>query len=704
MGVLMAGSKQSRRGPTKGFGYKSAGLCSADSAARIAHDLLDDDVRAWLDDLTAASRALRHQVNTQENDQLTDAASRLERLQEALRRAPGRLLKRMRQRIIESPLTKVPSRRDVTQAMLTDETLPEKGRLAQEIAERERLEKQHREAEQGLREARERFESAFGNAPIGMALIDMDGRWLQVNSALCRITGYAEADLKRTTLHAITLPEDVELDAGERQDLLSGKIPSYQVEKRYRHAWGHYVWVLLTVSLVRDQRGNALYVISQVQDISERKAVVERLEHLVDRDALTGLLNRRRFAQELARETERAARYGAPGAVLLIDLDNFKELNDTFGHATGDEMLKGVASVLKLRLRQTDLIARVGGDEFAVLLPAADADRAQIVADELVKSLDRTMVVLTDRSIHITASIGVAMFDRLSDTEILAYADLAMYEAKEAGRNRFALYRAREGRRKVVSEQLAEAEQIRHALENDQFLLYGQPILDLRANLVSNCELLLRLPDPAGEEPLQPSTFLYAAERFGLIQAIDAWVVRKAIDVIVERVRAGRRLPLHVNISGKSIGDAKFIAFAEQALAESKIDPTLLIFELTETAAISNLEQAKRFITQLRDFGCGFALDDFGAGFGSFHYIINLPFDYLKIDGIFIRNLGASVADRLVVQALVGIAKGLGKKTIAEFVGDAATMSLLSEIGVDCAQGYHIGPPQPLVEVLDTLQ
>ena len=559
---------------------------------------------------------------------------------------------------------------------------------------------QYRELEQSLQEARERFESAFRNAPIGMALIDMDGGWLQVNDALCRITGYTEAILKRTPLQAITHHEDIELDAEERIDLLSGKIPNYQVEKRYLHAWGHYVWVLLTVSLVRDQAGNALYAITQVQDISERKELAGRLEYQVDHDILTGLFNRRYLEQQLAHETARAARYGAPGALLLIDLDHFKDVNHTFGHASGDDVLKGIASVLKLRLRETDLVARIGGDEFALLLPKADAERAQIVADELVKCLDRTMVVAVDRSTHITASIGVALFDHLNGTELLAYADLAMYDAKKAGRNRFALYRPLDGHREVTSARLAEAEQVRQALEQDRFVLYGQPILDLGTNEVSNCELLLRLPE-AGQEPLLPSEFLYVAERFGLIQAIDVWVLHKAIDVIAGCEQSKRRLPLHVNVSGKSIGDSKFIAAVEQTLRESAIDPTLLIFELTETAAVTNLEAAKGFISRLRDLGCGFALDDFGVGFGSFHYIINLPFDYLKIDGIFIRNLATSLADRLVVQSLVGIAKGLGKKTIAEFVGDAATMSLLGELGVDCAQGYQIGRPKPILEVFN---
>jgi len=219
----------------------------------------------------------------------------------------------------------------------------------------------------------------------------------------------------------------------------------------------------------------------------------------------------------------RARRYDSPGAVLLIDLDNFKAVNDTFGHKSGDDVLKGFAGLLRQRMRRTDFLARVGGDEFAVLLPEADAERAQIVADELVKALSRQTAVLADQSIRITASVGVSVFGGLTDAQVLAYADLAMYEAKEAGRNCFAMYRPGKGRRPLVSARLAEAERIRHVLEEDRLILSCQPILDLHNNKVCQYELLVRLPDDEGGEPLLPSNFLYVAERFGLIQAIDSW-------------------------------------------------------------------------------------------------------------------------------------------------------------------------------------
>jgi diguanylate cyclase (GGDEF)-like protein/PAS domain S-box-containing protein len=551
-----------------------------------------------------------------------------------------------------------------------------------------------------LKETRERFESAFGNAPIGMALVDLDGCWFQVNDALCRITGYSECELRTKTLRSLTHPDDLDLDGPFLRQLLAGQIPSYQVEKRYHHLWGHFFWVQETVSLVRGRDGQALYLIIQIQDISERKELARRLEFLVDHDFLTGLFNRRHFEQALEQEVERAARYGAPGAVLLIDLDNFKEVNDSFGHMAGDDLLKGIGGLLRHRMRHTDTLARVGGDEFAILLPQTGAEQAQIVAGEFVKSLGRQTAVLAHQSIRITASMGVALFDGLGSMDVLAHADIAMYEAKQAGRNRFVLFQPdKSAERDPETTPHNEIERIRQAIQKEQFVIFWQPILDLETMKISQYEILLRLPGIEDYEPLLPGTFLYIAERFGLIMAIDAWVVRKAIALIAAHSQAGRKLVLHVNLSGKSICDPKFVEIVDEALVEGGIDPSCLVLEITETAAIANLEQARVFADRLRSRGCLLALDDFGAGFASFFYLKNFPFDYLKIDGEFIRDLSANPVDRLVVQAIVGIVKGMGKRTIAEFVGDAETARLLRESGVDYAQGYHVGRPLPVTDV-----
>jgi diguanylate cyclase (GGDEF)-like protein/PAS domain S-box-containing protein len=565
--------------------------------------------------------------------------------------------------------------------------------------------KVHRDAQKkiasrNLEKACGRFENSFINAPIGMALIDMNGRWLQINNAFYRITGHAERELKTKSLPSLIHPDDINLDAPVLLQLLDGEIPSYHVEKRCLNAWGQYIWMMITVSLVRNAKGNALYLIMQFQNISERKELAGQLEYLVDHDFLTGLFNRRHFEQELTREIDRMARYGSPGVVLLIDVDNFKTVNDTFGHMAGDDLLKGIAGLLRHRMRSTDILARIGGDEFAVLLPQTNTVQAAGVADGFVKALDKQTVILDNQSIRVTASVGVASFNGISDTEVLARADVAMYAAKQAGRNRFVIYQPFAENRDQRNSPDSEADRIRQAVEEDRFLLYCQPILDLKTNEVSQYELLLRFSVGEGIKPLHPNSFLYVAERFGIISDIDNWVVRKAIALIGECEKAGRNITFNVNLSGKSIGDSNLAAFIENALRKAGINPYHLVFELTEAAAITTLPQARTFADRMHRCGCRLALDNFSAGLASFYYLKNFPFDYLKIDGKFTLQLSANPTDQLVIKAIASVAQGMGKKTIAEFVPDANAVRLLLDSGVDYAQGYHIGMPQPVTNFL----
>ena len=544
---------------------------------------------------------------------------------------------------------------------------------------------------------RSAFENAFTHAPIGMALVDISGRLLRVNDAMCRITGYTADQMCAFSLRDLSDPHDADVDTHQNRELLDGRVQTYQVEKRYQHSWGHSVWVLLSVSLVRDDEGRPLHLIAQVQDIAARKELERRLEHLVDHDFLTALFNGRRFEQALAQEVKSATRYGGGGAMLLLDLDHFKAVNDQFGHKAGDDLLKTVAAALRGRIRETDVLARLGGDEFGIILPQVDADQAEVVADGIVKALRRQTAMLAEHQIRVTASVGVALFDGLTNIEIMAAADLAMYEAKEAGRDRFALYRPRSDGQPGASSRLSQAEGIQRALTHDQLELLCQPILDLATNEVCQYQLLLRLRTDDGRL-LPPSAFLYVAERFGSIVAIDSWVVQQAVALIAAQAQAGRSLTLNVNISAKSIGAAQLVAVIDRALADTRIDPACLVFEMTETAAIGNIDQAKTFMTELRSRGCRFALDDFGSGFGSFYYLKHLPFDYFKIDGDFIRGFGANTIDQLVVEAIVGIARGMGKKTVAEFVTDHAMTDRLRRSGIDYAQGFHIGVPRSIVE------
>jgi diguanylate cyclase (GGDEF)-like protein len=429
---------------------------------------------------------------------------------------------------------------------------------------------------------------------------------------------------------------------------------------------------------------------------SERRRYEHRLRHLAEHDALTGLYNRPRFESDLERHLAYARRYRRAGAVLVIELDNFKYVNEALGHRTGDDLIRGIGSLLVRRLRETDRLARLGGDEFAVLLAEVDAEGARRVALELLQAVRNYQPLLSGRPRRTTASIGVALFgtsDELGAEELLAAADAAMYEAKEAGRDRVVVHT---DRRRVHG--LTMTERIRHALDEDRFALHCQPIVDLRSGAIIECELLLRMIGDGGEL-IQPDAFLPTAARFGQMRAVDRWVVRNAVELIAAH---RGELRLGVNLSAESIADSEMLGFVEGLLRDSGIDPRSLTFEITETAAIGSIEQAAGFARRLKELGCGFALDDFGTGFASFYYLKHLPFDYLKIAGDFVLALTSSATDQLVVRCVVEMARGLGKLTIAEKVENASTLELLRQLGVDYAQGFHLARPAPVSELLST--
>ncbi|TML31233.1 MAG: EAL domain-containing protein, partial [Actinobacteria bacterium] len=373
---------------------------------------------------------------------------------------------------------------------------------------------------------------------------------------------------------------------------------------------------------------------------------------------------------------------------------------DSLGHKAGDELIRRVAGALSGRLRETDVVARLSGDEFAVLLPHADPEGARKVAQGLVASVRAQDVPLPDGGVRpTTASVGVAMIDDedLSREDVMVNADLAMYSAKKAGRDRVAVYRP-DHERARRKRQLTWVERIRGALANDGFTLLAQPIVELSSGRCSQHELLLRMRGETGDL-IRPAAFLDTAERLDLVQEIDRWVVRGAIALLEEHDRRGDALTVEVNLSARSLGDAELLDLIEAELRRTRTPPDRLILEVTETAAVANMSAASRFAERLSELGCRFALDDFGAGFGSFYYLKHLPFDFLKIDGEFVRNCRHSHTDQLVIQAVVDLARGLRAQTIAEIVGDDETVRLLAELGVDYGQGYHLGRPRPLDEI-----
>jgi diguanylate cyclase (GGDEF)-like protein len=436
-------------------------------------------------------------------------------------------------------------------------------------------------------------------------------------------------------------------------------------------------------------------------DVTDRNAVHRRLQHLADHDPLTGLVNRRRFEQEVERHLALCRRYGGRGAVLLIDIDHFKYVNDTLGHGAGDELIGQIADALRRRLRESDVLARLGGDEFAVLLPQVDVAAAMTVANSLVEDLRGHARGKSDGRLRpVTASIGVALIgpDELNADEVLTQADLAMYDAKEAGRDRAAIYRdeATETQAGTGAEtagirtRVRWLDRVQAALEHDRFVLHGQPIVDLASGAVVAHELLLRMIGDDGEL-IPPAAFLPVAERFGLIPAVDGWVIDKAITLA-----AAHGARFSINLSAKSLAHGGLIGHIAERISTSGVDPTLLTFEITETAAVTNIALARTFAAGLHDLGCRLSLDDFGAGFGTFSYLKHLPFDEVKIDGEFVSGCTTSAFDQTVIDAVVRMATSLGKSTVAEFTGDRETADLLRDAGVTYAQGFYLGRPGPL--------
>jgi diguanylate cyclase (GGDEF)-like protein/PAS domain S-box-containing protein len=562
---------------------------------------------------------------------------------------------------------------------------------------------EQRTAERARRAAEQRFEVAFDRAPNGMFLSDREGRFLRLNDALSAMTGYPREELLEQGPLGIVHPDDVAQVVEAMAAMGDGDIT---LEHRLNHRDGRDVWVSVSATLVRDEHGEPLHILGQMQDVTERREYEARLRHLADHDPLTGLLNRRGFERALEAHVARTRRYGAAGALLVIDLDGFKYINDTLGHHAGDQLIIACASALRERLRETDVLARLGGDEFAVLLPVEPAPEAAVVAGALVEIVrQRARGFGGQHAGNVTASIGIAAVDAATATsgELMVSADMAMYEAKEAGRNQFAVYHADAKRRPRIRAQMTWLQRLDRALAEERLVLHTQPIVDLRTRATVRHEILLRMVGDDGEL-IMPSSFLPAAERFGTITAIDRWVVTEAIRAMGRVAAAGGRLSLSVNVSARSAGEGELLpVIAAELSAAVGVAPADLVIELTETAAVSDLPRARAFAEAVRALGCGFALDDFGAGFGSFSYLKHLPFDVLKIDGAFVAEAQDNETDRLVIAAVTGIAHGLGRTTVAEFIEDGPVIDLLLAHGVDLGQGHHLGRPAPLDELLATL-
>ncbi len=461
-------------------------------------------------------------------------------------------------------------------------------------------------------------------------------------------------------------------------------------------------WVEISMNRVRLESGEL--VIGILRDVTERRLMHAALQHHASHDDLTGLANRREFQQRLHGLVDTLETDPGPHALIYVDLDQFKVVNDTCGHLAGDELLRQLGKRLQQRVSRRDVIARLGGDEFGLLLHDLPIEDAMRVAESLCKTMAEYRFVWGERSFEVTASVGLCAIGSgtRSAEEVLSAADAACYVAKDQGRNRVQLYfggAACTGKR----QEMEWVSRLQKALDENRFQVWQQHILDLGSGAdarAGHFEVLLRLIGEDGTI-IEPDRFFPAAERYGLMPAIDRWVIQHLLlDGQGERLHAemARTLAMHcaINLSGASLNDDKFLGFLEDALRRTTLAGSALCFEITETVAVNSFGRIREMMQTFGQFGCQFALDDFGSGVSSFSYLKNLPVDYLKIDGALVRNIVEDAADFAMVEAVNRIGGALGLKTIAEFVETEATLQRLRDIGVDYAQGHVIHRPEPL--------
>jgi diguanylate cyclase (GGDEF)-like protein/PAS domain S-box-containing protein len=555
-----------------------------------------------------------------------------------------------------------------------------------------------REVEGRLREAENRFRSAFTEAPLGMAVVALDGTLLQINRALEELAGQEGRALRGTVFDALLHQADADTHRQAREALLAGELHTHGAELRVVRPSGQVVWTGISTALVLDADDRPQHFLTQVQNVSGRRRAEAQLQYLGDHDPLTGLLNRRAFERSLQEHLTRVRRYGPNGAVLVVDVDAFSAVNDRLGHSGGDAVIVDVALALRSRLRDSDLLARFGGDEFVILLPRANLEEALVVGGALVDVVRGMRTSATDDGPAVTVSVGVALVDRPEQrgAELLIDADLAMYDAKATGRDRVHSAWTAPADAPRMRAAGNDAQLVRDAIRQDRLVLFAEPVVDLRTGSVVQLELLLRIRGADGDLQV-PASFMAVAERHDLVQALDLWVIGRAIALLSANPDGPA---MSVNVSMRSVQGDVLVDFLGEEFTAQRVDPRRLTVEISEHEAVAHLPRLQELSRELRHLGCPLAIDDFGAGFGGFYSLKHLPFDVLKIDGEFVRHCASEHADQVIIAAVVEAARALGARTIAEFVEDDVAVTCLRNLGVDAAQGHHFALPMPVQEAL----
>lgn len=557
----------------------------------------------------------------------------------------------------------------------------------------------HRKVEQDIR----KLSRALEYCSSAVIITDLNGNIEYVNPKFSDITGYSKEEAIGENPRILQSTETPDLLQDEMWDMVAAG-EDWRGETHNRKKDGSFYRARDSISGVKDPSGTITHFIDIQDDVTHEFELSERLSYQATHDTLTGLINRHEFERRAERLLSTIPQDTQEHALCFLDLDQFKVINDTCGHPAGDELLRQIGRVLQAAVRHRDTLGRLGGDEFGVLMEHCTLKQAYRVAMAIKQAIHDYQFYWEGQSFRLGASIGLVGISEESKslTELLKQADAACYMAKDLGRNRIHVFHLEDTELAMRHGEMQWVARIHQALEQDQFCFYAQPILAFDSMIARHYELLLRMLDKQGNA-IPPGAFLPAAERYDLMGSLDRWVIKNAFSLLATHADFLRQTDfVSINLSGQSLTNDDFLDFIIEQLQASGIAPYKICFEITETTAISNLTAAKEFISTLRNLGCRFALDDFGSGLSSFGYLKNLPLDYLKIDGMFVKDIVDDPIDHAMVKSINEIGQLMGMKTIAEFVENDEIKGMLKVIGIDYAQGLGIGKPQLFTKVLAT--
>jgi len=557
--------------------------------------------------------------------------------------------------------------------------------------------------EQQLKQNEARFRSVFDSSPVGMALVSLDNHFLQVNAAICKLLGYAEGELAGKSQTTISYPEEIERERGLLNNLISGRSMSEQFEKRFRTSDGREIWTLVNVSLLLQNQQPFCYLF-QIHDVSEQKMVESRLTQLAHYDALTGLANRVMLNDELERAITSARRYNYRLAVIFLDLDYFKQVNDSLGHEAGDELLKTIAMRLRASVRETDIVGRLGGDEFVVLLPDIRKVADILTVTDKIQSECRKPARIAGQDIRIGISLGASMFpdDAHDARTLLRYADSALYHAKSQGRSHLQFYRPELTQRVEYRMKLGVG--LRQAVDRKEFELLYQPIVSLTDQTPQAAEALIRWNHP-DLGMLEPDSFIPIAEEIGISAAIGEWVLREACRQAAAWAKSGAPpISIAVNVAPSQFKAGNLVAVVRQALKDSNLPADRLCLEITEQLLLNDSERNHGIIQALKDLGVHIAIDDFGIGYSSLSHISHFGPSELKIDRSLIDHLDENSENASIVTAVISMARSFKLDIVTEGVETEWQQAFLQQQGCQMAQGFLYSAPRKSGEFISWLQ